>query len=81
MKELFMRGGKLSHSKTLIILSWVVATIWGSIKLYKGILTDDFVSYYLGAFVLNVIGASATTAYRDKPIDKPFVSTRNRDQE
>lgn len=61
-----MRDSELSHSKTLVILSWIVATIWGSVKLYQGALSDDFVGIYLGAFVLNVIGSSATNAYQKR---------------
>ena len=77
-KNMCFRDGEVSHSKTLVVASWIVATIWGSLLMYQGKFTIDFVEIYLGAFVLNAVGSAATSAYVRKGT---IESKRRRDEE
>lgn len=79
MKELIMRGGKLSHSKLLVICAFAIASFTIVTYTLSGALTADLLGVYLGAFVANAIGSSATTAYRDRPADRPHQIVDNPD--
>lgn len=65
-EHLITRDGKRSSTKSLTLACWVIATIWGCIELYHGKLSDEFVGLYLGAFVLNQMASTATSAYKSR---------------
>ena len=61
-----MRDGELSHSKTLVILAFIVGTYGYIYMLHHGTLSDEYAIGYLSIFVLNVVGSSATNAYQKR---------------
>lgn len=65
-KQLFMRDGDISHSKTLTILAYIVGTYGFIYMLHHGTLSDEYAIGYLSIFVLNAVGSSATNAYQKR---------------
>lgn len=77
-KQLFIRDGDLSHSKTLNVLAFIVGTYGYLYMLHHSTLSDEYAIGYLSIFVLNAVGSSATNAYQKR---SEFQSKKSRDEE
>lgn len=63
ISDMFERNGRMSHTKTLMMIGGLTST-WAIIHVtLKGTLTADMLGLYLGALVLGTIGSKATTSY------------------
>ena len=84
ISDMFERNGRMSHTKTLMMIGGLTAT-WAIIHVtLKGALTADMLGLYLGALVLGTLGSKGVTSYevtRTRDIDtRKSVSAKPEDE-
>lgn len=74
IKDLFIRYGKASHTKTAYNVGWIIGSIVIVVELYRGTLTSDIFQTYLGVLMLGTFLSGATNTYENT---KTFQSQKN----